>query len=304
MAMQTPQLAVTAPLLSQYLATHFGEDDVVALRTSPCSRAALEVYRKRCAHAVFGEVAAPQFADGFMVMLALIPCSLGHHGQPSAQHARDGVYIHDLSRPFNAYIVSPFDWLILHITPAALDGVAREAGAAAIERLIGDQGTSDPVLAGLGRALLPALHSPAERNALFIDQLAMALNLHVAQRYGGLVLPGSVMRKGLSAAQERRAKEFLASQLEGDASIAAAAEACGLSRSYFIKSFKESTGKTPYRWLLELRLSRARNMLAKSSEAIAEIAIACGFADQSHLTRMFTREIGMPPSAWRRDYGV
>jgi AraC-like DNA-binding protein len=264
----------------------------------------LEVYRKRCSRPAFGTVAAPPISDGFLVMLALAPCCLSHDGQAPAQYAPDGLYIQDLTKPFRACIDSSFDWLLLHVTRAALDGVAQQTGAAPIERLHCVPGTNDAVLAGLGRALLPALHCPIERHALFIDQLAIALNLHVAQCYGGLVLPGSVAMRGLSPAQERRAKEFLSAQLEGDASISAVAEACGLSRSYFIKSFKESTGKTPYRWLLELRLSRARNMLARSSDAIAEIAIACGFADQSHLTRMFTREIGMPPSVWRRDYRV
>ncbi len=277
---------------------------MVVLSTSPASRAGLDVYRKRSARAVFGEVMAPPVSDGFLVMLALSPCCLSHNGQAPAQYAQDELYIQDLSKPLKAYIGSPFDWLLLHLTRAALDDVAKEAGAAAIERLQCGQGAGDPVLAGLGRALLPALHCPEERNPLFIDQLAMALNLYVAQRYGGLMSPGVAMRRGLSPAQERRAKEFLTAQLDGDASISAAAEACGLSRSYFIKSFRESTGKTPYRWLVELRLSRARNMLAKSGDAIAEIAIACGFADQSHLTRMFTREIGVPPSAWRRDYRV
>ena len=277
---------------------------MVALRTSPTSRSGLEVYRKRCVRPVFGRAAAPPISDGFLVMLALAPCCFSHDGQPPAQYAPDGLYIHDLSVPFNASIDGSFDWLLLHLTRAALDGMAQQVGAAPVEWLHCIPGTNDAVLAGLGRAFLPVLHNSAARHALFIDQLAMALNLHVGQCYGGLIVPGSVAKRGLSPAQERRAKEFLAAQLGGEVSISAAAEACGLSRSYFIKSFKESTGKTPYRWLLELRLSRARSMLARSGTAIAEIAIACGFSDQSHLTRMFTREVGMPPNIWRRDYRV
>ena len=304
MTIQTYWQGGSAPSLNAYLAACFGEDDVAVLRTSAASRAGLDVYRKRCASPALGEVVAPALADGFLVLLALCPCSFGFAGQMPALCAADSVYIQDLSEPFCFHIGSSFDFLVLHVRRAALDGVAQEMGAPDIEHLYCDKITNDPILAGLGCALLPALHSLAERNVMFIDQLAMAINLHVAQRYGGLVLPGSMTRRGLSPAQERRAKAFLAAQLDGDVSIAAAAAACGLSRSYFIKSFRESTGKTPYRWLLEQRLSRARNMLAKSSDAIAEIALACGFSDQSHLTRMFTREMGVSPNVWRRDCRV
>ena len=304
MVIQTYRQGVSPPVLNRYLAACLGEDDMAVLSTSAASRAGLDVYRKRSASPMLGEVMAPPLSEGFLVLLALSACSVGFEGQMPALYAADGVYIQDLSKPFCIHIGSGFDFLFLHVTRAALDGVAHELGAPNIEYLYCDKITNDPILAGLGCALLPALHSLAERNAMFIDQLAMAINLHVAQRYGGLVLPGSMTRRGLSPAQERRAKEFLAAQLDGDVSIAAAAAACGLSRSYFIKSFRESTGKTPYRWLLEQRLSRARNMLAKSSDAIAEIAIACGFSDQSHLTRMFTREMGVSPNAWRRDCRV
>jgi AraC family transcriptional regulator len=299
---QTDDHSITPPSLAGYLAAHFGEEDEVVLQTSPGAKAGLELYRKRYAQPVFGQIAAPSPSGGFLIALALEPYQLRLGRRPMRHFALDSVMIHDLTQPFEAYIGSSFDILFLYISSAALDAVAEETGAAPVERLHGAAGMPDPVLAGLGRALLPALYAPIKGKALFVDCLAFALNLHIAQHYGALVLPGLTSKRGLTPLQENRAKEYLAAHLAADVSIAEVAAACGLSRSYFIKSFKESTGKTPHRWLLEHRLSRARSLLAKSSDAIAEIAISCGFADQSHLTRMFTREIGTPPSVWRRDY--
>jgi AraC family transcriptional regulator len=302
MAAQNADHSVKPPSLAGYLSAHFGEKDTVVLQTSANAKAELEIYRKHYHQPVFGQVAAPPVSGGFLIALALEPYQLRLGRRPMRRFAPDSVLIHDLTQPFEAYIGSSFDILFLYISSQALDDVAQETGAAPIERLHCEEGMADPVLAGVGRALIPALYCPAKGTALFVGHLAFALNLHIAQHYGALVLPGLTSKRGLTTIQENRAKEYLAAHLAGDVSIAEVAAACGLSRSYFIKSFKESTGKTPHRWLLEHRLSRARTLLAKSSHAIAEIAISCGFADQSHLTRMFTREIGTPPSAWRRDY--
>jgi AraC-like DNA-binding protein len=60
-------------------------------------------------------------------------------------------------------------------------------------------------------------------------------------------------------------------------------------------AFKQTIGETPYRWLLRQRAKVAKKMLAGSEKSIAEITIAGGFADQSHLTRVFSGIIGVPP---------
>lgn len=86
----------------------------------------------------------------------------------------------------------------------------------------------------------------------------------------------------------------------GDLPVAALARSCGLSRSYFIRAFKLSMGLPPHHWLMQRRVDRARELLARTGDSIAEIAIACGFADQSHLTRVFHQIVGESPAAWRR----
>jgi transcriptional regulator GlxA family with amidase domain len=78
------------------------------------------------------------------------------------------------------------------------------------------------------------------------------------------------------------------------------ANECRLSASHFAKAFKQTIGEPPHRWLLRQRVKVAKKMLAGSKQSIAEIAIACGFADQSHLTRAFSGIIGVTPGAWRR----
>jgi AraC family transcriptional regulator len=122
---------------------------------------------------------------------------------------------------------------------------------------------------------------------------------HLTQTYGGVYFPAE--RKGtLASWQEKRALEFLSTRLDGRFSIAELAESCELSQSYFIKAFKASFGRTPARWLMEYRIAHAKDLL-RTDISIAEIAISCGFADQSHLTKTFSAVTGETPARFRRD---
>ncbi|WP_407700199.1 helix-turn-helix domain-containing protein [Steroidobacter agaridevorans] len=73
-----------------------------------------------------------------------------------------------------------------------------------------------------------------------------------------------------------------------------------LSRFHFCRVFRLSVGTSPREYLLQLRLQRAKALLKDSSSSVCEIAGICGFADQSHLTRMFRRRVGATPARWRK----
>ena len=105
---------------------------------------------------------------------------------------------------------------------------------------------------------------------------------------------------GLAPWQCKRAKEIMLDDLSVSPSLAEIAATCGLSSRHFLRAFKASNGMPPHRWLLKARVERAREMLEKTAESVGEIANACGFADQSHLTRTFRKLFGTPPGAWRR----
>src|SRR5258707_10659185 len=121
---------------------------------------------------------------------------------------------------------------------------------------------------------------------------------HMVETYGGGTLP-KLKKGGLAPWQVRRVKEVLEARLDGKIGLEDLALECGLSRCHFARAFKKSTGKPPHRWLMEQRLGRARELLLKSKLSLAEIADACGFADQSHFTRCFFAATGAVPSEWR-----
>lgn len=73
-----------------------------------------------------------------------------------------------------------------------------------------------------------------------------------------------------------------------------------LSSSYFSRAFKGSFGQAPHAFIIERRIVRAQQEMLAADEPLSQIAIACGFADQAHLSRAFRRLTGRTPHAWRR----
>jgi AraC-like DNA-binding protein len=67
------------------------------------------------------------------------------------------------------------------------------------------------------------------------------------------------------------------------------------------RGFKSSLGVSPHNWLLNRRIALAERLIFDSDTPLSEVALSCGFADQSHLTRVFTRKLGSSPGAWRRN---
>jgi transcriptional regulator GlxA family with amidase domain len=106
-------------------------------------------------------------------------------------------------------------------------------------------------------------------------------------------------RGGLAPWQLRRALAMMGN-LAGDHVIADLARQCGVSAGHFSRAFKQSAGVPPHQWLLEQRVERAQHLLVASQAPIATIAQECGFADQSHMTRVFDRITGTTPGRWRR----
>ena len=211
-------------------------------------------------------------------------------------------YICDLKKSPQFVIDKPFHSLFFYIPRLALDAIADEAHAPRIGDLSysPSEGYSDQVVCDLGRAILPALERPDHANPLFVDHVALALTAHVAATYGGLRLVRSPPKGGLAPWQERRACEMLAARLDGDVSLNDIAAACGLSVSHFSRAFRQSTGLPPHQWLLRHRIEAAKGLMEDRRQSLAEIALASGFADQSHFTRVFSRHVGINPGAWRR----
>lgn len=156
---------------------------------------------------------------------------------------------------------------------------------------------ADPVIARMARVIQPYFDDPATLDALYADSFMWGLGIYAMSRYGDLKGRRPYVG-GLTTWQERLAKELIETSLASGISLSTLASACGLGVSQFAHAFRRSTGKSPYRWLMQRRIDRTCDML-KTSAPLSEIALACGFADQSHMTRVFKRAMGVTPRSWQ-----
>lgn len=105
---------------------------------------------------------------------------------------------------------------------------------------------------------------------------------------------------GLPPRALRRVLEYVDSHLDRSISLQELSGLAGLSVHHFARAFKQSTGVTPHGYLLQKRITRAQDLLAGGNLSLSEIALAAGFADQSHLTRHFRQFVGETPGSFRR----
>lgn len=265
----------------------------------------IDIFRKATVNTKLDQVLTPASDRGFVVGVS----ALGRHTRRifHAHHATthdftdSSIYIRDQSEPYKADLGGPFDFMLFEISPESLSKIADDAEMPGVTSLSAETASRDIVLANLARALLPALEKPDEANALFVDQMTTAIGTYLIQRYGGKSEATSIRVRSLSRAQENLAKSLLLENLDGNVSISEVAQVCNLSRGYFIRAFRETTGMTPYQWVLHERIERARHLLRRSDTSLAEVAISCGFADQSHFTRVFASIVGTTPGTWRRN---
>ncbi|AZO38293.1 helix-turn-helix domain-containing protein [Mesorhizobium sp. M2A.F.Ca.ET.037.01.1.1] len=159
---------------------------------------------------------------------------------------------------------------------------------------------SDPTISNLGECLVPAFERPDTMARLFADQLATALMTHLTAFYSEQPAALRPVRGGLARRHERRAKEMLLANMDGQVGLEELARVCGLSRSHFARAFKATVGLSPFQWLVAQRVEQAKSMLLNSDLPVGEIGHACGFSDQSHFTRIFVKYTGIAPAAWRR----
>jgi AraC family transcriptional regulator len=288
------------------LADRFRIDPPPTLLARRSSKARIGFSRMRSSHPMRGRsLTVPQEeAFAFHVPLSL-PFftnlwTAGRRRDVPDWHLGDAQLI-DLRDNPRVDLDTPFDSLRFYIPQIALDEMANEAGIRRVKGLYAPNfGARDLVMFGLAQALTAAMENPGDGTAMFSDCIALSFFAHIVCAYGSVSAAGGNTRGGLAPWQLQRARDFINANLAGDPSISQVADECGLSSSYFVRAFKQATGIPPHRWLSKQRVVRAKELLRDPGRALSDIAQLCGFVDQSHFTRVFSRSEGYSPGRWRR----
>jgi AraC-like DNA-binding protein len=175
-------------------------------------------------------------------------------------------------------------WRIVYLDPCSLSDLTSHSGEFAFPSL------RDPRLADSFRRLFRALPDASCRLAVEAELTTLTRALKDRPR-----------RQAPAVGPVFQAVQALRDDPARPVSLAQLAQISGQSRFQFLRSFARMTGLTPHAFRLQARLHLARRLIL-TGQSLADVAAEAGFADQSHLTRLFTRSYGMTPGGYARNF--
>ena len=205
----------------------------------------------------------------------------------------------------SAFLIKPGQWHRFRPDPAIgwteiwieLQGLVPNALSGAGQLGEGMTVLTDAKEAGLWNAMDAILQRV--RSALpGVDPALTALGMEALAAWNRLCQPKSPGAQVSSALS--KAVQHLNNNYCGDIDLKALAKSVGMSYSVFRRTFHESTGFAPWKYVQHMRLAHARHRLATSTDTIAHLADTLGFSSPFHLSTAFRKEFGVSPMAWKK----
>jgi AraC-like DNA-binding protein len=258
-------------------------------RISRCRLSGVDAIWADTAHA-FGRHTHDQFGIGVITRGA--QKSLSGRGIVEAQ-AGDVISVN----PGEVHDGIPLDangraWRMLYFDPEVLEGAIgaltdNRSGSSELSHPV----LRDPMAAACFVSLFRAVTKPfgADSEIEGEENLLLLLGRVIGRRALGNQHPAP---KAIDQVRER-----IDDDPSAPGSLKELAAIGGINQFQLVRGFSRATGLTPHAYLIQRRLQRARKMIAQGV-GLADAAHASGFADQSHMTRLFVRTYGMSPGVY------
>ncbi|MEO6364366.1 MAG: AraC family transcriptional regulator [Caldimonas sp.] len=201
--------------------------------------------------------------------------------------------------------VGPIAFAHLYLAPAGLDSFVDrefdvEGRGTSLQECVGRR---DPPLERLFAALLAEIEFAGHASALRLDTLLECLVARLANRHASSPAAGRFRAVALAPYAAQRVLDFVEANLSTNLRLADLAAAAGTSASHFSHAFRETTGQSPYGYLIRRRVEQGKYLLLTSVEPLATIGATCGFRSQHQFALMFKRLVGVGPKRFRSERG-
>lgn len=157
----------------------------------------------------------------------------------------------------------------------------------------------DPHLYNASMMLAGEANRSRPGHTLLADALALQLRVLLLRNHANMVFKESPHRGGLTLRQQQHALDYIRDNLDRNLSLDNLARSAGLSTYHFARQFRVTFHVSPHQFVMEQRLERAQEMLRRTTSSLTDIAAECGFADASHLIRVFKKHCQMTPGQFR-----
>jgi AraC family transcriptional regulator len=194
----------------------------------------------------------------------------------------------------------PSERLILSIRQGRLTELARDLGSSKIPEFKLNWSLHDPSIQHLITEMGRESRNGWALGRLYADLLTTGLETHLLKAHSANRLKVPALKGGLSLPQLKRAMEYINANLSQDIRLEAIATELDLSPSHFAHEFRNSTRQTPYQYLLDQRIARAKDLLKRTHLSVQYISGLAGFHSAVNFVRSFRQRVGLTPEAWRR----
>ena len=193
------------------------------------------------------------------------------------------------------------DCLVVHIAPALLAHIAKSVTPGDPEKveIVNQFCTRDTEIQRLTLQLWSEYLTQDIASGICAESIAMQLAIQLLRNYSTLAKASQPLSGNLSPRTYERAVEYVEANLPNDLTIQSIASELSMSASHFAHSFKQTTGITPHRYVMERRVEFAKALLRETDIPIANLPTRVGFSTHSHFCVTFQRLTGQTPSAFR-----
>lgn len=244
----------------------------------------------------------PHAHSAFTVTAVLAGRMAAMIGERTFDLSSEEVSLTNVGQSHSAHALE-IEFVSIGVRPVLVNELVTEIGLmrTSADIVFRDSVTTDETITRLARAIVGEISAEQLGHAAMLDALVRQIVIHLLRCHLTVRKSDQIelSRAGPVDRRLRRAIEFMHDNFGREIAVEEIASAAYLSEYHFARSFKQISGVTPHVYLANLRMERARTLLAETTLPISEIASVVGYHSQSHFTKMFKAVTGVTPRAYR-----
>ena len=192
-------------------------------------------------------------------------------------------------------------FLQIRLAASFVHSIANETVSTNADRLelIPEFKIRDPQVEVIALMFLAELKQENCISKLYVESLANVFAVHLIRQYAATKPQVRTYEGGLSQRQLMQVLDYINDHLHQDIKLADLAALLSMSQFHFSHLFKQTIGTSPYQYLLQQRIERAKQLLKHTDQSVMDIALECEFNNHSHLSKQFRQFTGMTPKVYR-----
>ena len=188
--------------------------------------------------------------------------------------------------------------IALTLEPQVISRLARETIDPDKLELLPTFAQPDPLIQGLAHNIKACLNADY-CDLLFVESMYQVLAMHLVKNYATRRFSLEDIGNGLPPYQLKKVLNYIHDNLDRKIKIEDLSNLLDLSTYYLCRQFRASVGVSPYRYVIEKRIEKAKTLLKDDKLSLADVAYECGFSSQSQMTQHFRTSLGVTPKVYR-----